>query len=324
MAVRLNAGMIQYRESVLAALRGEGHRVLDIPPCDRNGGNAEEAQTPLPDPPSPNDENPLTDAIAAVRDQNYQAECEAIATCENLSDDQYQALKRRLVKTLEQRRTLRKYKLQQRYGIPVTAELVAKDDAGWYPKLQLHYFLTLGRPYLAERDATVARQLIELGEGNIFLPDFNRSQLGAVIGILETLGLPVLLANPERELKSTDEDLQAMAAIALANRTTIKTAMGIGLAKNASPITIVRRLLDRIDYSLQCIRRERSDRKRVRVYQLVTPEDGRVEIFKQWLALDEALPGSDRWRDDALAEEDCGTASVEAEESGYVQLCLRL
>ena len=317
MAVRLNAAMIQYRESVLAALRGEGHQVLEVPP-------PKEVQTPLPEPPSPDDENPLTDAIAAVRDQNYLAECEAIASCEDLSDAQYQVLKRRLVKTPVQRRILRKYKLKQRYGIPVTAELVAKDDAGWYPKLQLHYFLTLGRPYLAERDATVARQLIELGQGNIFLPDFNRSQLGAAIGTLETLGLPVLLTNPERELKSTDEDLQAMAAIALANRTTIKTAMGIGLAKNATPITIVRRLLDRIDYSLQCIRRERMGRKRVRVYQLVTPEDGRWEIFRQWLALDETLPGSERWRDDALGEEECGVESVEAEESGYVQLCLGL
>jgi len=29
---------------------------------------------------------------------------------------------------------VRKHDLKLRYGIPVTAELVAKDDDGWYPK----------------------------------------------------------------------------------------------------------------------------------------------------------------------------------------------
>jgi len=31
MAVRLNASMVQYRESVLVALRGEGHQVIEAP-----------------------------------------------------------------------------------------------------------------------------------------------------------------------------------------------------------------------------------------------------------------------------------------------------
>jgi len=79
----------------------------------------------------------------------------------------------------------------------------------------------------------LGRRLIELGTG-IFLPDFNRSQFGAVVSIMEILGIPVLIQDHGRELKNTDEDLRAMAAIALSNRSWIKT-LGIGLAHNATP-----------------------------------------------------------------------------------------
>jgi len=40
---------------------------------------------------------------------------------------------------------------------------------------------------------------------------------------MEILGIPVLIQDHGRELKNTDEDLRAMAAIALSNRSWIKT-----------------------------------------------------------------------------------------------------
>jgi hypothetical protein len=262
-------------------------------------------------------------AIAAVKNKNYQAECEAIANSKELSDSEYQVLQKRLVKTLSQRRTLRKYSLKRRYGIPVTAQLVTQDDQGWYPKLLLHYYLTIGRDYLAQRDATVARELIESGNGSIFLPDFNRSQLGAAIGTMDILGMPTLLQSGERELRNTDEDLREMAALALSNRAPIKTALGIKLAANATPITIVRRLLDKIGYGLKCLRRESLTGKRVRVYQAVTPQDGRVEVFQYWLASE-----SQRWDTSSSGLEESASyfnsqiVSANSDESKYIQLSL--
>ena len=290
MAVRINASMIQYRESIVATLRGEGHQVMDASSVssrkkevekelrtnstssqgnrktaskgqNNNKREANRRQKRKRQSEESASQNQLTEAINAVREQNYQAECKAIAFSQELANNQYQVLKGRLVKTSIERRSLRKYELKQRYRIPVTTQLVVKDDDGWYQKLRIHYFLTVGSQYLAKRDKLVAQRLIEQGQGSVFLPDFNSSQLGAIIGTMNILGISVLLANPQRELRNTDQDLQKMAAIALSNRSAIKTAVGIGLAKNSTPITIIRRFLDQIGYGLKCIRTETRDKK---------------------------------------------------------------
>ncbi|BFM39851.1 plasmid replication protein, CyRepA1 family [Synechocystis sp. LKSZ1] len=297
MAVRVNAAMIHYRDSVLALLQQEGHQLLGYPPPPQSQGAKEDNdssnQEPLPG------SQQLAEAIQAVREQNYQAECEAIATAPLLSVEDFEALKKRLIKSPNERHALRRYELQQRYGVPVTPELVQKDDQGWYQRIRLHYFLTLGRPYLADRDTKIARTLIDQGHGSLFLPDFNGSQLGAKIGTLDVLGLPILLANPQRELCALDADLQRLAEIALRNRQDIKTVMGIGLAKNAGPITILRRFLDCIGYGLAPLKRKRFNQKSVRVYRLVPPQDGRETVLQQWLERDRQLPGSSEgWLED--------------------------
>lgn len=321
MAVRHNAFMLQYRESILAALRNEGHQIIDASSLELSRRKAahnqaksttEEAQAETPS---------LFNAIATVRDKNYHAECTAIAFSEDLSDIQYQALQKRLVKTTVQRHSIRKYELQQRYRIPVTTQLVVKDDEGWYSQILLHYFLTWGREHLAQRDAAFARRLIQLGGGSIFLPDFNRSQLGAQIGTMELLGVPILLQSEGRKLKHTDEDLQAMATLALANRSSLKTVLGIGLAQNSTPITIIRRLLDKVGYGLKCVGRQGKSANRVRVYQVVNPNDGRLEVFQQWLsASNQLLDISEKWKDTRVKLVD-RTANL-SENTEYVQLSL--
>ncbi|MFM6453974.1 MAG: hypothetical protein ACKPH7_19445 [Planktothrix sp.] len=76
-----------------------------------------------------------------------------------LSDCQYYYLQKQLVKTPEERRAIRKYELKLRYGVTVTSDVITKDDQGWYEQLRIHYFLTIGRPYLMGRDALIARRL---------------------------------------------------------------------------------------------------------------------------------------------------------------------
>ena len=323
MAVRHNASMLQYRESVLASLRLEGHQIINVgagfPRPYRSG---EQGNSPCKED-TPSETNSLTATISAVRNQNYQAECEAIASAADISDDEYSALQKRLAKKSSERRRFRKHELKLRYNMSVTAQLVALDDEGWYPKLLLHYFLTLGRENLLRRDAALARKLIESGSGSIFLPDFNRSQLGVAVGTMELLGIPVLLQS-QRELKNTDEDLKAMAVLALSNRAAIKTALGIGLAQNSTPITIVKRLLDKIGYGIQCIGRQGKSSNRARVYQVVNPNDGRWEVFQYWLASStQELEISELRRDPSLRTLESQTHSADSGKEGkYVQLSL--
>ncbi|MEL6500462.1 MAG: plasmid replication protein, CyRepA1 family [Cyanobacteria bacterium J06623_1] len=309
MAVRHNAGAINYRHSILAGLRAEGHQIIDAalykPPISS----------------APKADNCLVEAITEISSQNYLAECAAIACSSSLDEAQYRYLKKQLIKSLSDRRQLRKYELQQRYHLHITPELVSLDDEGWHQKLRLHYFLTVGRPYLADRDAKAARKLIEQGDGSLFLPDFNSSQLGAIVGSLEILGIPTLLQQ-ERELRNTDVDLQSLAKIALSNRRELKTILNLGLAKNHSPITIVSRLLSKIGCKIKCLRYESYNRKRVRVYKILTPEDRREEVFSHWLAIDRQRPGNSLfWSGDRSAGSTCRIPSKVADDN-YLQLSL--
>jgi hypothetical protein len=286
-AVRFNAGMNHYRTAILSALLAEGHQIIerDLEEKASDSNSIENEQKETWQRPT------LGELITAVRDQNYQSECQAIAEAATLDYSQYQNLTKKMVKTPSERRSQRKYELKSRYGILVTPELVEKDDQGWYQQLRIHYFLTVGRTYLEGRDLEVAQRLIEQGNGSIFIPDFNRSQLGTVIGTLELLGISALVNTVERELRNTDSDLQKMAEIALRDRAAIKSILGIGLAKNSTPITVLRRLLDKIGYRLKCLRSESKNRKRIRVYGMVKPVDEREKVFQQWLSNEGQHPG---------------------------------
>ncbi|MGK7927175.1 MAG: plasmid replication protein, CyRepA1 family [Spirulina sp.] len=319
-AVRFNAATLEYRRTILTALLAEGHIVEEKREEKKRIGEEEKK-------PKEQEINGLKAAIAEVRDRNYQEECEAIAFAADINEQEYKILKKQLVKTSSQRRTLRKYELLKRYGLEITPDLVVKDDNGWYTQLRLHYFLTVGRKYLADRDATNAKQLLTQGEGKIFAPDFNRSQLGAKIGTMEVLGIPVLLEHPERELRNSDRDLKALQKIAIDNRAFIKMVLGIGIAKNASPVLILRRFLEQIGYGVKCIKCEgerinSKKTKRIRVYNAVIPDDGRFAVFAQWLAKEETvlIP-------DGFLEENPATArklkqQPENEQNNFIQLSL--
>ena len=312
MAVRYNASTINYRESILSALKAEGHTILDSKEAPITVTQSIESPS-------------LVEVIRKIRQHNYDSECLAIANSRLLTQSQYYTLKKRIVKTIAERHSIKKYELQQRYSLPVTSALVILDNNNWYQKIRLHYFLTLGRPFLADRDAKVAQKFISQGNGSLFLPDFNSSQLGAIVGIMELLGIPILLADTKRELRNIDSDLQAMATLALAHRSEIKTAVGIGLAKNSTPIMIVRRFLDKIDCKLKYLRSERSDksRKRIRVYQIIIPKDNREQVFYNWITQDYHRPGSSLFWDETqfkLKQLD----NKENTDSSYLQFSLPL
>jgi ribose 5-phosphate isomerase RpiB len=310
MAVRYNAGAVNYRNSILAGLKAEGHQIID----------AAKYQPEVPNKSST--DNALVAAITEISSQNYLAECAAIACAPSLDESQYRYLKKQLIKSLGDRHQLRKYELQQRYHLPITPELVSLDDRGWYQKIRLHYFLTIGRPYLADRDTKAVRQLMQQGNGSLFLPDFNSSQLGAIVGSLEILGIPVLLQQQARELRNADADLQSLAAIALSNRREIKTMLNLTLAKNYSPITIISRLLGKIGCKIKCLRYESQNQKRVRIYQILAPEDRREQVFTHWLNIDRQRPGNSLfWSGDRHVSSQ-NKISAQITDDNYLQLSL--
>jgi hypothetical protein len=142
---------------------------------------------------------------------------------------------------------------------------------------------------------------------------------------MEILGIPVLLADPQRELCPQDDDLLALAQIAIQNRADIKTVVGIGIAHNASPITIIRRFLDLVGYDLQVLKSKKIDKKQVRIYQIIVPSDGREAVFQQWLIRDRALPGSSEgWFDEYCLKLKSSGQKPKSDNDPYFQLSLDL
>jgi len=344
MAVRFNATMLNYRQTVLTLLKNEGQTVTIKPKkmkkqFDLDQFNLDQQQKNDPEyvknltyflqvqqhKKKEKAQNQLMSEIQAIRDYNYQHECGAIAEAQQLNFAEYSSLKKVLVKTIDQKYALRKYELQQRYLIPVTVELVMKDDQKWYDKLRLNYYLTKGRDYLAQRDAKIAQQLIQQGEGNIFTPDFNNCQLGVMINTLELLRINQIIAHPEQILSNNDPWLEQMAELALKNKTVIKTIFKIGLSNKSTPIMILRRFLDKIGYSLNWISQEKLKQKIIRLYQINVPQDGRDQVFNNWLILDRMSLGN--IQEELRRNEDYLLSLVKnsgEEISNYIQLNLSL
>lgn len=317
MSVRMNAKMITYRETIISFIQRANHKV-EFSNENKNFHKRKSQGNKLYASPK---KNSLIEAIEEIRENNYKLESENISRAEDLTQEEYKILKRSLVKTAVERRRLRKYDLKLLYSIPITPELVMLDDHGWYQKLRIHYFLTKGRIHLAERDAKVAQKMIEKGEGSIFLPDFNSSQLGATIGILEVLGIHTLLHNINRKIINIDPDLVKMLHLAISNRQDIKSIIGIGIANNASPITIIRKLLDKIGFGINSCGSQKIGKKRFRVYQVVPPNDNREKVFEKWLLKDQKLSGNSEW----WFEEYCSFKlkdKLKGQLSNYIQLSL--
>lgn len=267
MACRINAGMIAYRETIIEGLKAEGHTILEPGTEPPDGSKKRE--------------------IKAIKTEIYGEECTDMATVDisEITPAKYEALQQQRAKTTTERHQQRKYGLEQKYGVDVTADLVAKDDEGYYSQLRLHYFLTVGKQFLSNRDRKAGEKILETNSA--WLPDFNKGQLGLTVAALEKLGLLEFIA--ALELRGTDQPLVKMAEAALSVKWQMKAVLGIGLSDKDGPIVILRRLLKKVGLKLEYLRRDGSG-DRARVYRVVGNDDGREVIFKNWLASERPLP----------------------------------
>jgi hypothetical protein len=208
----------------------------------------------------------------------------SIADEADITDKRYEELKGQRSKTLSECHQERRHALKQRYLIEVTPELIEKDDAGWHPKIRLHYYLVFGKQFLKERDRQTLDAFSKKNE--MWLPTVNRSQLGIQISILEHLGIKDLLKDPEREFRGKDADLEQIAALAKTHAWDINAALGIRVVASDSVIKVVQKLLGKVGQRLTYDRREGPRGDRQRVYRYTPAKDGRNEIFTAWLERD--------------------------------------
>ncbi|AVH66260.1 hypothetical protein NPM_4766 [Nostoc sp. 'Peltigera membranacea cyanobiont' N6] len=264
----INVEMRRYRESVLAGLVEDGYIVIDTDDVDDDESGA------------------VIESVKAASVELYTAECKAIADSPTISDPQLKKLQDTRAKTKTERHQQRKAELSRRYEVDVTPNLVEKDDDGWYPQLRMHYYLTLGREFLTNRDAKRAKAQLEAGENSVWKPDFNRGQMLPAVLLLEELNLLQLL--PRREqLRSSDEAMQEFKALAVKHRHVIKNYLHVTISEKLTSIAIAQKLLAKIDLKLNYVGRLGKRENRECVYRFVAPDDERNSIFGQWLNRDE-------------------------------------
>ncbi|MDY7016192.1 MAG: hypothetical protein SVX43_21860 [Cyanobacteriota bacterium] len=81
--------------------------------------------------------------------------------------------------TEDERETVKHNHIARRYRVPVTNELVKKDDNGWYPQLQLHYYTGIGKEFL--EDTSWRGFARGSKNGAVFEPDFAQNKLWAKV-----------------------------------------------------------------------------------------------------------------------------------------------
>lgn len=292
-AAESNRGRIFYREYLINGMLDEGWQVVDVEPDD-----PERIKT-------------LKRSMLENRDEAQRERGEAIANAD-LIDDRTAKLLEDCPHgvTEEEQRERDKHCLHSKYGgIEVTPDLYLKDCEKWHPKLAMHYFLTVGRDRLEQRDRIAVDKLS--ADGRPFLPDVPRVTRFAKIEVLNKLGFRSLLEDPDfknKEWRNSDRHLIELRASLLAYARDIQRWFGVKLLETDTPIRTVTKMFKLFGLPFHCDRKEGGRGAQERVYRLQTLadfeetnrkraekgarmvatyigiEDGRDRIFESWLS----------------------------------------
>ena len=263
----VNAGKNDYRANVISKLLEEGYELYD--------------------PDEPNKPEVVNEEMKQVRDENYQVYREEVSEAPTPTDEKLKTLKKKRAKTKEERLMERKGDLTKRYGVEVTPEVVKKDDKGWYNQLKLHYYLTIGNIYLAQRDKCSLAKLTENSNGRAFKPDVNKRTISAKIKALEILGMKQFL---DPEAKFTSNSLADWFEMIKQYRHEIKILLGVNINPDKdSPIGAAQRILKKLGLKLEKLYFRGSRQTKQRVYGGCQFDAERAAIFANWLERDEKI-----------------------------------
>ena len=264
MACKVNAEKNDYRESVIDKLLRTGYQLAEEKDEDTDEGKV------------------VIEQVKDTANQNYQQYCSEVPKTDTPTKEELEELNRKKVKTKQERYRERKGNLHRRYGIEVTPELVEKDDKGWYPQLQLHYYLTVGKAYLAKRDKRSLLSLSEQGHGSGFKPDINKKQLSAKVKTLELINIGQFL---DSDAEFTKESLSDWLEWIIDLRFDLQAITGVSVnPEKDSPIAVAQRILKKLGLKLQfkCWRGARAMKQRVYSGCQVEPDE-RSSVFDCWL-----------------------------------------
>ena len=285
----INAGKWHYRDEVEKGLAAEGHNIIPESEWDIK----------LPD----NSEvDKVDEAVKDNKNENYERYNNDISDAYSPDNNELEILSKKQAKTEKELLSLRKGTLERKYKVEVTPQLVEKDDNGWFSQLMLHFYFDKGRQFLQERDLRILETAIKYGDGNYFLPDFNKKAIVSMIVALDALGIKKLW-EPGQIFHENHPTILQIFNFAKQNQWTLAT-IGLDFRRCEAPIQLVQGILQRLGLKMPRLKRKGDGRKNKRVYIYGAPvadyvkidgkpvmdrngfaiplDDGREEIFKQW------------------------------------------
>jgi hypothetical protein len=86
-------------------------------------------------------------------------------------------------------------------------------------------------------DSRRAKAQAEAGENAVWKPDFNKGQLLSAVQLLEKLNLLQFL-QADKQMRGSDEAMQGLKAIAVANRYVIKNYLNVTISEKLTPVAM--------------------------------------------------------------------------------------
>ncbi|PPT05469.1 DNA primase [Geitlerinema sp. FC II] len=283
LVARENAGFIAYRETLRYELEEEGYTVKDV-------GLAP-------------DDDKLSDLLAkfqAARDDNHQAEIQAICDAKPVSEDAYEKLKRSNARSPQARHQIRKFELSKRYATDeITPKLIERDDDGWYGLLTKHYQLTRGRKFVEFKDEACLTKAFGR-DGGLWTWDVNRQCKSVTVKGLEVLGVGAFVRAIESEPDHlwTADDPKLLHIVRQIEKFPEAREIVPVHGRNqhgVSPIATANSLLKEMGLKLERSSRTRFEGKIIWLYKLAAEDkdgnaiglnDGRMEVFDRWYERD--------------------------------------
>ncbi|MDJ0718115.1 MAG: hypothetical protein QNJ54_28465 [Prochloraceae cyanobacterium] len=293
-AAIVNAGMYAYKESIVAKLKAEGYQVIDT---DKTRSQ-DVAEATL-----------LKESLDSFMLSAYKIYCQNITDSTPLSFEEFKKLESKQDLTTSQQHQLTRAQISHRYGeVEVTPELVERDESGWHPMILLHYYLTVGNQFVADRDASKLAGLTARGSGkgagsigiveksldlpsprqlaSPFKPDINKQQLALKVNGLQIINLEQFFKPgavfSDRSLKDW-HNLILQPLI----KYQIKELYGVNICEKGGPIAQANKLLKKLDLKLVECRWAGGKKDGHRLYELIDiNHEKREEVFAKWLERD--------------------------------------
>jgi hypothetical protein len=289
----INDGFINYRKQTLEGFKAEGHVIIN---CS-----------------CPEKENYPTRPVVETREETYQEHRENVEKAEDIDAVKFEELDKKPNLTQSQRYELEKARLANYYNVPVTQNLVQKNDDGWGTEIKYQYLLE-NPDSLAHQEKEYYRKAIENGGGHRAIWDDNKKAMSAKINALKNLKLPeVLVTNGLHENHPLAIEIGDKARANLNFLKLILKDFRDPKKPKPSNMFILRKLVEVIGYKLPQIKNQVIDGKRVWVHGIPAPDfeydiktdnkgkqksklrldskgqpipipDGREEVFAAWKA----------------------------------------